>query len=211
MIKILACIFMLIDHVGYVFFPDIITLRLIGRLSMPLYAYCIARGIQYTHDKKQYLFRLFGIAVTSQIPYMLMVRKFKLNVCFLWAGAVVLIWGYKAIKSNLRRFLFTSGIILAFVIIPVDYGLYGLLYVIISHFSSKKSDTSMYCLWLGLHALYMILDLPGGIIQLFTLPTIPIIDICNKFFTEKPKKNILITWFYPIHMMVLLMIQIIMH
>ena len=48
MIKLLATLFMFIDHVGMILFPDIRDLRLIGRISMPLFAYCVARGFYYT-------------------------------------------------------------------------------------------------------------------------------------------------------------------
>lgn len=39
-IKILAALFMLIDHAGLILFPEIIILRYIGRLSFPLFAFC---------------------------------------------------------------------------------------------------------------------------------------------------------------------------
>lgn len=37
MIKILAALFMLIDHIGMIFFPENYLLRIIGRVSMPLF------------------------------------------------------------------------------------------------------------------------------------------------------------------------------
>lgn len=35
MVKFLACLFMVIDHIGCYFFPQLIWLRMIGRISMP--------------------------------------------------------------------------------------------------------------------------------------------------------------------------------
>jgi len=48
MLKILAAVLMLVDHIGLVFFPHQLWLRMIGRLSMPLFAYAIATGYYFT-------------------------------------------------------------------------------------------------------------------------------------------------------------------
>ena len=42
---------MFFDHLGLLFFPDVLWFRMIGRLSMPLFAFAIAEGCRYT--KKQ--------------------------------------------------------------------------------------------------------------------------------------------------------------
>ena len=51
MIKIIAAVLMVIDHVG-VLFPSLgISLRIIGRVSMPLFAFMISEGAKYTKNK----------------------------------------------------------------------------------------------------------------------------------------------------------------
>ncbi len=47
-LKIIACIAMTIDHIGYLLFPNIIVFRIIGRLAFPILAYLIAEGCKYT-------------------------------------------------------------------------------------------------------------------------------------------------------------------
>ncbi|PLX28988.1 MAG: hypothetical protein C0604_10235, partial [Clostridiales bacterium] len=37
--KFLACVFMLVDHVGYIFFPGLIFMRAIRRLAFPIFAW----------------------------------------------------------------------------------------------------------------------------------------------------------------------------
>ena len=41
-IKIVAAIAMLIDHIGLLFFSDVVSFRVIGRISMPLFAMIFA-------------------------------------------------------------------------------------------------------------------------------------------------------------------------
>ena len=43
-LKIIACIFMVIDHIGVILLPDVELLRVIGRLSYPIFAYFLAEG-----------------------------------------------------------------------------------------------------------------------------------------------------------------------
>lgn len=210
MIKLLGCLFMLIDHIGLMFFPQQVMLRMIGRLSMPLYAYCIARGMRYTHNLKMYVKRILAVAIVSQIPYILMVREAKLNICFLWIEAIIFIWAYESLESCFKRFFVMGGIILAVIIIPLDYGLYGLLYVVILYaFAFQKNDIKIYFAWLVLHIIKFMIDMQSGVLQLFTLPTIAIIDICNRCQLESRRGNSkIITWFYPVHITILLILYV---
>ena len=52
-LKIIALIAMTIDHVGLILLPQVELLRIIGRLSFPIFAYMIAEGCFFTHDKKR--------------------------------------------------------------------------------------------------------------------------------------------------------------
>ena len=69
LIKLLACVFMFIDHAGKMLFPHIPEMRLIGRLAFPMFAYCIAVGAVYTRDPMKYLSRLVLLALISQPLY----------------------------------------------------------------------------------------------------------------------------------------------
>ena len=41
-LKLIACVAMVIDHVGVMFFPYEDSLRIIGRLAFPIFAFMIA-------------------------------------------------------------------------------------------------------------------------------------------------------------------------
>lgn len=70
---------MLCDHIALVYskggwrlLPDYIyNIRIIARISFPIFAYFIVVGWQHTRDKQKYLFRLFLCALASQIPFTL--------------------------------------------------------------------------------------------------------------------------------------------
>ena len=79
MLKILACLLMLCDHMGKMIYPDAYVLRCsgellswlpacnimraIGRLAMPMFAYCIAVGCNYTRNIWKYALRLMILGV----------------------------------------------------------------------------------------------------------------------------------------------------
>jgi hypothetical protein len=46
-IKWIAILTMVIDHLGLFFFPQVIWLRIVGRLSFPLFAWLIANGATF--------------------------------------------------------------------------------------------------------------------------------------------------------------------
>ena len=68
-LKLLAAVFMFIDHLGLIFYPDLLWLRMLGRLSMPLFAFAIAEGCRYTKNKWKHFFLLFGLGAICQLVY----------------------------------------------------------------------------------------------------------------------------------------------
>ena len=69
-LKLLAALFMLIDHVGVVFYPGKVNLlRILGRLSMPLFAFTLAEGCRYTKNKWKHFLLLFGLGAVCQLVY----------------------------------------------------------------------------------------------------------------------------------------------
>lgn len=68
-LKILACLTMLIDHIGAVLFPDLLILRVIGRLAFPLYGFLLVQGVRYTSNRLNYGIRLTLGLLLAELPY----------------------------------------------------------------------------------------------------------------------------------------------
>lgn len=82
MLKNIACISMLCDHIGYYWlYPMaqsegsqmlevfVSVLRLFGRLAFPMFAFFLAEGMHYTKSRSRYLIRLAVLFFVSEIPY----------------------------------------------------------------------------------------------------------------------------------------------
>ena len=69
MLKFIALVVMLIDHIGAKLLPQFFFLRIIGRLSFPIFAYMVATGAKRTRDLDIYISRMLIFAFVSQIPF----------------------------------------------------------------------------------------------------------------------------------------------
>lgn len=71
-LKVIAVILMLVDHVGMYLYREIsegtyFLLRSIGRMAMPIFVYLIVQGFFYTKSLKKYIIRMLVLASTTQI------------------------------------------------------------------------------------------------------------------------------------------------
>ena len=53
-LKMIALVTMLTDHIGAIFYPDMIALRVIGRIAFPIYCFLLVQGFLHTSNLKIY-------------------------------------------------------------------------------------------------------------------------------------------------------------
>lgn len=123
---------MVVDHIGYFLFPDLSILRIIGRLSFPLFAWLLVEGFQHTRDWRFYGLRLFILALISQPIYYLASGLTNLNILFSLTLGLLLL---RLAKINTYTQILVYGIVALLLPIsdnlPFEYGSYGLMLILI--------------------------------------------------------------------------------
>lgn len=66
-LKLIGVVTMTVDHIGYMFFPDAAFLRIIGRLTYPIFAYLIAEGCTYSKHKAKYFLSVLSIGLLCSV------------------------------------------------------------------------------------------------------------------------------------------------
>lgn len=132
MLEIIAMATMLIDHIGAVFFPDVVYLRIIGRIAFPLYCFMLVRGFHHTSNFQKYLLRLGLLAIVSQPIYSRLFGEDKLNVIFTLAACLIIL---KLVEKPKIHYIIMS-LLLTLVLATglFEYGAYAVLMVLIYRF-----------------------------------------------------------------------------
>jgi hypothetical protein len=97
LLKIIAIVTMVSDHIGKILYPDLLLLQIIGRLSFPLFAYLVVLGVESTKKPRKYMVTLLVFALISQVPYYLAfgIQPFdRLNILFSLFLCAVTIYYY---------------------------------------------------------------------------------------------------------------------
>lgn len=106
-LKIIACITMFLDHIGYVIYGKLSWFNYIGRIAFPIFAFQISEGYVHTKNLKKYFFRLLIFAFVSQIPFMLFSSSFSnsisLNIFFTLFLGLLAIFLYDKIKLAIQN------------------------------------------------------------------------------------------------------------
>lgn len=152
-LQLAAAFTMLIDHIGAMFFPQVLLFRAVGRLSFPLFACGIAQGVAHTHSFPRYLGRLLLAAVLSQPVYLWAFGTAQGNPLFTLAWGAATLYALRA-----GRRLLAAGLLLLSALVPMSYGCYGvgtiLLFALLENrpalcFYGQLFLTLAYSVWTG--------------------------------------------------------------
>lgn len=153
MLKLIAVITMLIDHIALVLGPELdfltaslftvggrdITwyyiMRRIGRLAFPIFCFLITEGFAHTRNRKRYALRLLLFALLSELPYDLMVGQTlffgeKQNIYFTLLFGLLMIWVCQQSWDVWKRSALLVMLAVLAVCVKGSYGLSGSLLVL---------------------------------------------------------------------------------
>lgn len=212
-LKLIAMVAMTLDHVGFILLPQSAMLRILGRLALPIYAYMIAEGCTYTHNKGRYFLRLFLLGAACQVVYYLALGSLYQCILITFSLSVGLIfllqWREKQqnkVLGNIALLWAVFGVGFLCGIVPallpdtdfaIDYGIFGVCLPVLVWIGRTKRQKLLF-LTLGL----VLLMTQGGIFQPFALLAVPLLALYNG---ERGKYPIgkLFYIYYPLHMVVI--------
>lgn len=219
-LKLIAMLSMLIDHTGAALIENtalydvesfrmlLVTLRLVGRLAFPIFAFLLVEGFLHTSNVYRYFMRLWLCALISEIPFDLAIfgelTFRRQNVFFtLSLGLAMLLMIRESEKKNvagLRHKIICIGSILVTCILAyklsTDYSYMGILLIGILYL--LRSDRQKQCVL-------------GAFLFCTELTAMLAFPILLRYSGNKGNLN-LPRWafylFYPLHLLLLWAIRI---
>ncbi len=211
-LKIIAMICMVFDHVGDNFFPEQTWMRIIGRIALPIFAFCVAEGFSHTHDRGKYLLRMGIFACISEIPFDLAtsgkILEFthqNIMITFFWS--ILGLMCYEKITERKTKAATIFGILELFVfaagslVLQMDYNILGVGLICIYWFLRSKAPV-----WNHIAAMvYHLLLRNVGIYTYGLLGFLPL-------FLYNGKRGKGLKWlfyvFYPAHLLVIWLLKL---
>lgn len=127
-LKLLALIFMFVDHSGKILFNNLSEMRIIGRIAFPLYVWCMIVGFYYTRCVWKYLLRILITGLVSQPLYVVALNHKwnEPNVFLTLFLGLCALWGIREKKwgSHIWAPLLTA-LLASF--LKADYGWRGIM------------------------------------------------------------------------------------
>lgn len=160
-LKLIAIMTMIMDHIGACILPAFFEykgiytlytiLRVIGRMSFPIFIFLLVEGFQYTGNRYRYTLRLIIFAFISEVPFdlaisgKLMETSYQ-NVFFTLAIGMLVMLALELVRNmNLEPLcmywlsfcIAIIGMGIAYVC-RTDYGMFGVLAIITAYLLKGK-------------------------------------------------------------------------
>lgn len=160
-LKLLAAFFMIVDHVGLLFFPSMPIFRILGRISFPIFAYFVAEGCKYTKSKARYFLTMFSFAALTQAVYYVFTKSLMMCVFVTFTVSIAFVYALYGIKDAIfskdrTRVKILASVLTAITVfgsmifaviffkIDLDYGLSGALLPAIISLAHKPKNSPEY-------------------------------------------------------------------
>lgn len=202
-----------LEEYAVIYYTDI-TMRMIGRIAFPIFAFLLIEGFSHTHNIKKYARNLGIFALISEIPFNLAFANNPWdityqNIFFTLFLALLVMIGFQAVEARfsdkkignivLHMVILAAGAVAAS-LLKTDYGGFGVIVIAVMYLLRKNSLLSVAAGCVGLVAMTL---------NEFTsfLAMIPI-----KLYNGKRGLNLKYAFylFYPVHILLLYGISTIM-
>lgn len=226
-LKLLACVFMAIDHIGYFLLPSTsiwyAICRIIGRLAFPMFAYFIAEGCRYTRNKARYFLLIFAFAIVGELLFgvldsMNIINNSGMTVFMTFTFGIALLYIYNmAVQYISKKDVFMSVfsccallVAIAFIVCvdiygnSIEYGVGGVLMILFCGISKNKW---IKLLGLTVGCLFVISYLYMSGYQVYMLIAVPLMLLYNGKRGQKKMKYFFYIY-YPVHILVIVIIGV---
>ena len=223
-LKIVACISMLLDHIGFIFFPQYIIFRILGRIAFPIFAFMIAEGCYYTKNKLKRLLVMSSFALIMQIGLYMFTGMTDFNIFIHFSLSIIVIYLIDYIEEKIKNKQLIFAIITTLVTILLlaylywfsenynylysNYGIFAIimpvvLYVIKKYLPNINHIVCVPVICIFMYLMLLKIKFPY---QLYGMMSCLFIILYNG---KKGKLNLkyLFYIFYPLHFIILYGIQ----
>lgn len=135
-LKCIAIVSMVVDHIGYVLYPDMKLFRIFGRIAFPIFCFLVAEGVAHTRNIYRYMLRMAVFALISEVPYDLIfgngIIDFKSqNVFFTLTFGVCMLHLTGNVTDLWQKIIVLASFMCMNDMLRGDYGVYGILLIFI--------------------------------------------------------------------------------
>ena len=219
MIRLIALLCMIADHVGLALFPAAGMFRCVGRLAFPLYCFLLTQGYLHTRNRSAYGMRLLLAALLSEIPFDLLI--FAAPVCAAEQNALFsLLLGLMALHAvhtlrgrPVHAWLMIMAICVCAMAAKVSYGWLGPV-LCLAVWYGQGSRRRLVLSLLGAQGLYTLSLALSGVAAGWvltslcaTLALIPMLLYSGKPGPRSPLLSFLFYAAYPLHLAALVIIR----
>ncbi len=227
-LKVIALVFMFIDHAGKMVFSSYPEMRMLGRIAFPLYCWCMVVGISYTRSVSRYLLRIALLGLISQPLYMVALNHSVQtpNIFLTLFIALCAVWGIRE-KKMLSHIWAPVLALCAAQVLGCDYGWRGVMLVMLLY-DVRKSRAGIacvmvaYCLFwgsgssqitsaFGINLSSLITSPVGGVIspwlrmQALAILALPLMLLPTSARIKMPR--LLSYSLYPLHLVLLIALE----
>lgn len=218
-LKIVAIVTMLLDHIGVYLYPSVEWLRIVGRISLPIFAYMISEGCAYTRHRLRYFLQIFVLGAGCQLVYYFAMGSLYQGILITFSLAILVIYALDNLFKNrdllacVLAVAAVGGSVFLTVFAPdiwantdfsIDYGIAGVALPVLIYYAPSK-------FWKLIATAVGVLLLAVTLIpiQWWAFLSLPFIAL---YSGERGRVNMKYFFylFYPIHLVVIYLIGMLM-